>query len=314
MMDRTGRQPGDPGRGRLLGAFFELGKLRIVELWLGFFVGVSLLGRRVAYDGRAPAILGLVLLLGVAVIAVTCGLDDIRGARDGVDRANHRDGRRWGVDKPILSGKLTEPEALDLVCIAGAIGLACLAAVLVLAWPLPAWVVAATVAMVLVPPNYSYGLKLSYLGLGELVAFTGGFGTVMIPYTLVAGEASSAVVVSSALVGAWHAQVVMCSNSHDAEGDRAMGRSTIAACLSTRGNRIYIASTFVACWALTGVAFASGAAPIHYLPVLLPVWAMQAFQLWIGVRHGQWLRARLLGFRVLRLGVFALTLSNIAMG
>src|SRR5207244_2468802 len=69
---------------RRLGVFFELGKMKIVELWLGFFVGVSLLGRDAVRDPRAIAILGLILVAGICVIAATCSLDDIAGVRDGV--------------------------------------------------------------------------------------------------------------------------------------------------------------------------------------------------------------------------------------
>ena len=52
-----------------LRAFFELGKLRIVELWLGFFVGVTLLDAAALRDARSLAILGLILVVGIAVIA-----------------------------------------------------------------------------------------------------------------------------------------------------------------------------------------------------------------------------------------------------
>src|SRR5262245_3947558 len=102
-MEAAASTPGSTGRVR---ALFELGKLRIVELWLGFVVGVSLLSPELRDQPRALAILALILVAGVAVIAATCSLDDIAGVRDGVDQANHRGGTRWGVRKPILSGDL----------------------------------------------------------------------------------------------------------------------------------------------------------------------------------------------------------------
>ena len=100
---------------RRLVVFFELGKFKIVELWLGFFVGTSLLGPRAIEDGRSVAILALILVAGIAVIAATCSLDDIAGVRDGVDQANHRAGTRWGVNKPILTGHLAEGSTLQFI-------------------------------------------------------------------------------------------------------------------------------------------------------------------------------------------------------
>lgn len=313
-MDPEEPRSGQRERRRPLRAFVALGKLGIIELWLGFFAGVSLLGRWVFHEGHALVTLGLVLLLGVVVIAVTCGLDDIAGARDGVDRANHRAGRRWGVQKPILDGRLDEGLALDLVHAATVVGAMCYAGVLAVAWPLPWWLVAAMTAMIVLAVNYSYGLRLSYRGAGELVVFAGGFGTVMIPYALVTRSVTPPLLVSATLVGLWQAQVVMFSNTHDAEGDRAHGRMTIAARTSPGANKAFITAVFAAGWAFTAVALAISAAPLVYALALFPVWALQIFQLWTGVRDEQWLRARRAGFHVVRVGVFGLTLANLASG
>lgn len=295
---------------RRLGVFFELGKLKIVELWLGFFVGVSLLGREAVRDPRAVAILGLILVAGISVIAATCSLDDIAGVRDGVDQANHREGARWGVAKPILTGDLAEKSAFKFVHVLGAVGAIAYVAVLALAWPLPTWLVVTMTSMMLVALNYSYGLKLSYYGAGELVIFLGGFGTVLIPYALVAGAWTPTLLVDAGLVGAWHAQVVMFSNTKDAAGDRATGRMTIAARTSTRGNAIYITSAFVLVWGATLAALFTHTIAARYALALAPVWALQVHQLRSGVFRGEWLKARLIGFRTLRVGIAALTIVN----
>lgn len=299
-----------PSRGRLR-ALFELGKMRIVELWIGFFVGVTLLDRRALAEPRAPLILGLILLVGVAVIAATCSLDDIVGVRDGVDQANHRGPARWGVNKPILSGQLSEPQAFGFVRVLGAVALLGYAAVLALAWPLPTWLLVAMPAMMLVAVNYSYGLKLSYRGAGELVILTGAAGTVLIPYALVAHRASPALLVEALLVGLWHAQVVVCSNTQDAAGDRATGRMTVAARTTERGNRIYIAGVFALSAALGVGSIAAGVLPRACALALAPVWALQLHQLWSGVVRRRWLHARLVGFGVIRVGVAALALANL---
>lgn len=291
--------------------YFQLGKFKIVELWLGFFVGVTLLGPRAVQEPRAVAILVLILIAGIAVIAATCSLDDIVGVRDGVDQANHLGGTRWGVDKPILTGRLAEQSALRFVYLLGGIGVLAHGAVLLLAWPLPFFLVALMTALMLIALNYSYGLKLSYLGAGEFVIFAGGAGTVLIPHALVAKTFTISLVLCAALVGALHAQVVMFSNTKDASGDRATGRMTIAARLSKRGNKIYIASVFVGVWTCTLGAFLIHALPLRYAIGLAPVWALQAYQLRVGLGREDWLLARLVGFRALRLGIVSLSIVNL---
>lgn len=293
-----------------LRARLALGKFKIVELWLGFFVGVSLLGGDALRDGRVLAILGAILVTGIAVIAATCSLDDITGVRDGVDQANHSNGARWGVAKPILTGDLAERSAFSFVRVLGAVGAAAYAVALALAWPLPAWLLVTMTAMMVIALNYSYGLKLSYHGAGELVIFIGGAGTVFVPYALATRSISAAVIVSAILVGAWHAQVVVFSNTNDRAGDRATQRMTIAARTSPRGNKIYIASLFAIVWATTAVALATHVLSPWTIAALAPVWGLQLYQLWSGLGRDQWLRARLAGFRVLRVGILALTLVN----
>lgn len=294
-----------------LRALFELGKLRIVELWLGFFAGVSLLDRSALTSPRVVALLALILVAGVAVIGATCALDDVTGVRDGVDQANHRAGARWGVRKPILQGEVTEDGALGFVRVLLVVGGAAYAGALALAWPLPGWLVSVMTAMMLLALSYSYGPKLSYRGAGELVIAVGGAGTVLVPYALVARAVTPALLVEAALVGAWHAQVVVFSNSHDADGDRATGRLTLAARLSPRANKLYIAALFVAVWAFAGAALATSLLPRAHALALAPVAALQLRQLLLGVWRDRWLDARLVGFRVLRVGIAGLTLLNL---
>ena len=74
---------------------------------------------------------------------------------------------------------------------------------------------------------------------------------------------------------------------------------------------MYITSVFLVFWAFTAAALASGVVPVAYGVALAPVWALQAYQLWIGVRRERWLCARLVGFRVVRLGVAALVMVHL---
>jgi len=164
----------------------------------------------------------------------------------------------------------------------------------------------------LIALNYPYGLKLRYRGAGELVIWVGAAGTVLIPYALIAHAAPAIVLVEAALVGLWHAQVVVCSNSHDAAGDRATARMTIAARTSARGNRIYVAAVFAASAAGGLTALATGWLPAAYALALAPVWTLQAYQLALGAGQQQWLRARRVGFLTIRVGIVALVLANLA--
>lgn len=295
-------------------ALLDLGKLGLVDLWLGFFAGASLLGTGLLASPRSPAILALCLLFGVLVIALTCSLDDITGARDGVDRACHGGAPRWGVRKPLLDGSVTERQALRFSAVLAAGAAASLAGALALAWPLPAWVALAAIAIPLLPINYSYGLRLSYHGAGEIAVFAGGAGSVLIPVALVARAAPPPVLLCAGLVGAWHAQIVLCSNAHDAAGDRAAGRRTLAARMGPQGYRLFAFAVFAVVWALEAAALSAGVvSPLHAV-LLLPAAVMQAAQLWLGARRGLWLDARRLGFRVLGAGVLGLTVANLVSG
>lgn len=296
---------------RRISSLLELGKFRIVELWLGFFVSVSLLPIAIASELSSFAILALILAVGIAVIAATCSLDDIVGVRDGVDQANHLQGSRWGVNKPILAGEVSEGQAFRFVYLLGAVIALGLAAVVALAWPLPLWIVAVIGFCMLIPLNYSYGLKLSYRGAGELVIAIGAAGTVLIPFALVAHDVSGLLVVESILVGFWHAQVVVFSNSKDAAGDRATSRMTVAARTSEFGNRVYICGVFAGSFAIGITALVTQIVPVSYLAVLCLLWGLQAYQLWLGVGRRRWLDARRMGFLVIRVGVVALVLANL---
>lgn len=307
----TDRRAQAPLLGRLA-AFLELGKVKIVELWIGFFVALSLLRKGAASEPREQLVLVLTLVSMIVVAALTCSLDDIAGARDGVDQANHLGPRRWGVDKPILTGRLSERRALGFARVLGALALLGYAGVVVIAWPLPAWVLCTTTGAALLAVNYSYGLRLSYRGAGEIVVFAAGAGTLLVPYGLVERTAPGALVLcNAALIGAWQAQVVLCSNSVDAAGDRAAGRWTLAARLSPRSNRVLVSAVFASVWLFTAAALIAGVLPLALALFLAPLWAMQGYQLWRGVFRGEWLRARSVGFRALRLGAAALILANL---
>ena len=95
-----------------LPAFVELGKLKIFELWLGVALAWSMLGPDYAWSSSTFALLGCALLIEVGTTSAALALDDLTGFRDGVDADNHADTDRYGIDKPLLTGRLTERQAL----------------------------------------------------------------------------------------------------------------------------------------------------------------------------------------------------------
>ena len=92
--------------------YAELGKFRVVDLWLGFLVGWALLPASTAWDGRTGVILALIFVTTVVVAAAACSLDDVMGVRDGVDIATQKGTTRYGIQKPVLNGTLSDSKAM----------------------------------------------------------------------------------------------------------------------------------------------------------------------------------------------------------
>jgi 1,4-dihydroxy-2-naphthoate polyprenyltransferase len=104
--------------------------------------------------------------------------------------------------------------------------------------------------------------------------------------------------------------VLMCSNSRDADDDRLVGRRTIAALTSVHGNRVAMASVFLASWGLIVVAVSVGALTPVALLTLAPCVAVQGYVLRHGLR-GVWRHHRNLGFVAVRLGVAGLVVMHV---
>lgn len=66
-------------------------------------------------------------------------------------------------------------------------------------------------------------------------------------------------------------------------------------------------------WTYIIVALATRLLSPVYAVALCPIWTLQAFQHWTGLGQKDALRARLCGFRVLRLDIVALALANLVL-
>ncbi len=299
-------------RGRWpIAAFIELGKLNISELWWGIPVAWTLLGREQAFESRTVVLLALAVVLKAASSSAALALDDVAGMRDGLDLQNHGDSDRYAVNKPLMDGRLEERQALRFAYLAICAGLAAMAAAFAVAWPVPLWLMIFEAAVFAAALNYSWWLKLSYRGGGELITFVAVGSTLLVPYTLVTGSLQATALIQSALIGLWMLQIAVFSNTQDRAGDRATRRWTIAAMTSVRGNRLFILIVFATATSLLAGGVWSGYLSPWLLPAMVPALVLQAVQIRLGVVHGRWLAARLTGFRAFRLAIAAVVVVNV---
>ena len=302
----------DPGSAfDRLWVYARLGKLNVYQHWAPVAVAWSLL--EPPLSTRAWLVLVLFAVSALCLAAAGAALDDVQGARDGLDAATYRsdEGRRSIRLKPLLTGELNEAEAVRFgktMAIAGAA--AGLGAVLV-APHKPAWLLILFLAGGIAATQYAYGLKLSYLGGGEwLLAFL-TFGAVAVPVVLITGQ-TAAQAGLSALLCAWlFAQVTVFSNSADAREDRSADRLTIAARLTSTANRRYVALVFAIGFLIAIGGIATGALPAWLALTFLPVWALGVAQVRAGLGRGDWLAARALGWRAFDVGLIALIAANL---
>jgi 1,4-dihydroxy-2-naphthoate polyprenyltransferase len=297
-----------------LQVYLRLAKVDVPDLWVGVPLAWSLLPRAVASEPRTILLLALFLTAVVSATTAAVALDDVQGSRDGTDGFNYRSqdsDTRKRPRKPLLDGALHEREAIRFGMAAAAVSVAMqvAAAVIASAW----WVLLFSLCVCVAAIQYSAGIKVSYavLGGGEFVLAVAMASTVVLPYALITEAVDARCALEAGLLGLWMAQISMCSNTHDAGGDRQAGRRTLAAALSPSQNRNAIAVVFGLGLALALGGFGIGLWPVWFSIPLAPSWAVQARQLLAGIRRREWLRARALGLLAFRLGVGGLILGNL---
>jgi 1,4-dihydroxy-2-naphthoate polyprenyltransferase len=297
-----------------LSAYARLGKLSIWEHWLPVVVAWSLLEPLRRASAPALAVLGLFALAAVTTGCAGAALDDLQGVRDGLDGVTYGgdDRRRRIRYKPLLLGELTEREALRFALATAGCGLAAAAVAIALAPHRPLWLTVAVLALALAATQYSYGVKLSYVGFGEVLLAIANGATVAMPFILVAGRLSARVGVEALLATLWMLQITVCSSAADADADRAAGRLTGVARLGDGARVRLIATLFVVSILLAAAAIGSRLLPTVAVAALLPTLALQGRQLAAGPLRGDWLGARWIGWRAYDLGVLALILVNLA--
>ncbi|MGW0362728.1 UbiA family prenyltransferase [Streptomyces sp. NPDC002990] len=309
------QQPVPPSRtdGRL-GTYARLGKLDVYDYYLGTFVALSAVALPLGLlTGRAAALFGVFLLAQILLLMAMTAFDDVTGFRDGSDITNYgpdhplRNVRR----KPLVAGTLTVPEALRFAWTCALLAALLFAVTAALAPHRPAWTTIGLVVLWVVTLQYSYGLKLSYHGFQEVYLVALGFALVILPYGMVTGQATGFLLVQAVLFGFGPLMFGVYSNTNDVDGDRAVGRPTVAALVSERGNARFIGVLSLGEFLTIATASAVGVAPWWFVLLMLPASLLRLRQYVLGFRRGDIMRARRTGFAVHRLGVVLMIAGNL---
>ncbi|WP_243787958.1 UbiA family prenyltransferase [Saccharopolyspora gloriosae] len=294
-------------------SYTRLGKLDVYDYYLSILVvAAAVLPLAAVGAGSLPMLL-LFLAGEVCVLVALVSFDDVTGFRDGSDIANYgpNDPLRKKLRKPLVAGTLSEREAVRFGWAAAAAGAALWGAAIALAPNRPMWTLMVIAVTYVIGLQYSYGLKLSYHGLQEAFIAALGVALVLAPYGLATGEFSGFVLVQAVLFGFGPLMFGVYSNTNDVEGDRGVGRPTVAALTTPRGNALFIGALSLGEFLLVLGASLTGVAPWWFVVLLLPASALRARQYQLGFGAGDIMRARKLGFRVHRLYVLLLIVANL---
>ncbi|MDA2813333.1 UbiA family prenyltransferase [Nocardiopsis sp. RSe5-2] len=305
-----------PGLLEHLGRYARLIKFKFVlDFYLSLVIVATLLGPAGLAAPGALTALGLFAVGMLGVLSAVMTLDDVTGAKDGSDSANYAGSENTALRplkrKPLLTGELSVRQAQVY-------GYACLAwgalwwAAAVLLAPDPAlWAVVVTALLLTLSVQYSWGLKLSYYGLGEAVLLFSASAFLIAPYGLATGELPVLVLAQGLLFGFGQLLIAGYSNTNDREGDAAAGRRTVAVLTSARGNAAFLGALTAANLLVVLVPVAAGAVTPWFAAALLPFAAVRLHQYAGFLRTGDPLPARSLGIKAFRTLVVCLVAFNL---
>ncbi|UQS24755.1 UbiA family prenyltransferase [Amycolatopsis thermalba] len=297
-----------------LRSYARLAKLDVFDYYLSVPLVLAAVS---AQAGRLDlGVLPMLLAFGlgeVCVLAALVALDDLTGYRDGSDIANYAPDAplRRKLRKPLVAGTLTEREVAGFATAAAAAGGLLWTVAVALAPHRPVWLVVAIAVLFVISLQYSYGIKLSYHGFQELFIAALGWALVLAPYALVTGGASAFVVTQALLFGLGPLLFGVYSNTNDIEGDRGIGRPTVAALVSPTANAVFIGALSAAEFAIVLTATVAGFAPWWFVPLMLPVTVLRAAQWYTGFRRGDIMRARRMGFTIHRVSTVLLIAASV---
>lgn len=297
-----------------LRSYVRLGKLDVYDYYLSVLVALSATAAAGAgLDTAALPAVALLLAGEVLLVAASVALDDITGFLDGSDITNYGPDHplRNKLRKPLVSGALTLRQARRFAAGAAAGAAVLWAAAVAVAPHRPAGTLLLMAVLYAGALQYSWGLKLSYHGFQEAFLVAIGAGFVLAPYGLASGSWPQFLLVQAVLFGFGPLMFGVYSNTNDVAGDRAVGRPTVAARTSERGNARFVAALCVLEFAIGLWASAAGVAPWWFPLLMLPATALRGVQYVTGFVRGDIMRARRLGFRTHRLATALLVTANL---
>ncbi|MFI1916222.1 UbiA family prenyltransferase [Nocardia sp. NPDC020380] len=281
-------------------AYFRLGKMRVYHHVYAWLLAVLLLAHEgISRSGMAVALL-LVLVGMFAMKIATCAADDVVGFRDGSDAKNYADGGHLPKsNKPLLSGRLSEREAIVFGIVTGLIALGSgVALLLPLGGNVPLPFLAIWFAVVAIAVQYSWLYQFSYRPGGlEFVIFLVNVAEVLGPYWLIARHWTADSILIGPLVGVSMLLVVSYANFGDRVGDLAAGRRTLAAVVPPSIYRALIAVLSVVSLALLVAPFFFGSLNPLLVICVVPAIVLRVKQIRAGLVQDQVQRAVVLGFR-----------------
>ncbi|MCE6997443.1 UbiA family prenyltransferase [Saccharothrix sp. S26] len=174
----------------------------------------------------------------------------------------------------------------------------------------PVWTVVLVAITCFFAVQYSWGVKLSYHGFQEFFLAALGWALVLASHGLAAGRVDGVVVVQALIFGLGPLLFGVYSNTNDVEGDRKVGRPTVAARTSPRGNRRFVRAVS-ACEFLLILSLPLVGGPWWFPLALLPTVVLRLKQLRVGFGQGDILRARRIGIDVHRVTVATLVVVNL---
>ncbi|MFI9612473.1 UbiA family prenyltransferase [Streptomyces sp. NPDC052023] len=307
----------EPGVLQRLGRYARLVKFQFVlDFFLALLIVWTAMEPSTRLDGQVLLTLFVFALGKIGVLSAVMTLDDVTGVKDGSDTANYlSDGNtelRPLKRKPLLTGELTVHQAQRFGYVALVWGAVWWLAAVLVAPHVPVWGLVVTALLLSLSVQYSWGLKLSYVGLGELLLLFSATAFVLSPYSLTVGELPALVLVEALLFGFGQLLIAGYSNTQDISGDAAVGRRTVAVMASAGGNKVFLGTLTALNLLVVLGPYAAGWISGWFLLATLPLMVLRLRQYVSFLRNGHALLARSRGVVVFRTTVVCVLLHNVA--
>jgi 1,4-dihydroxy-2-naphthoate octaprenyltransferase len=259
-------------------------------------------------DPRYWAVMLSFLLFNFLGGALTVVLDDMVGFEDGADQQDVVLNQKRNISKPLLTGDLSVADAKRAAMFLAVLEVILLACLVLLARRTGlAFLYLAT--LIILVPQYSFGLKLSYWGLGEVLIASSAFACVALPVWLYTDAVTPRVMLTGALVGIPYAAHLVVANVIDYENDKSAGRRTIPVMVGLGRSYLVSGAFLLLFWALYAYGMLTHELPraaLLWLPMLLS--HVRFMRLATG---GDPARARLLSFTNFHLVFVLFSAANV---